>query len=237
MMKKITLFIFLLAMSIGYAQQSVVQDFETGTDGLGDPFGSGAAEIVADPEADGTRGQVAKLVASAAGEVWQGLNVNMTNNIVLTTDKTMQIDIYSEDAISIAPRVQGGVDGAPTSTAVVSHTGSGWETLTITFDTGSNEDAAANGVYSEFVIYYLWDITTGTFINPAIDRVFYADNITGIIQKELVQDFETGTDGLGDPFGSGAAEIVADPATDGTRGQVAKLVASAAGEVWQGLKC
>ena len=104
----------------------------------------------------------------------------MTNNIVLTSDKTMQIDIYSEDAISIAPRVQGGVDGAPTSTAVVSHTGSGWETLTITFDTGSNSDAVANGVYSEFVIYYLWDTSTGTFIDPAIDRVFYVDNIRGI---------------------------------------------------------
>jgi hypothetical protein len=231
-MKKITLFIFLLAMSFGYAQQSLVQDFETGTEGLGEPFGSGLAEITDDPAAGGTRGKVAKLTAVAAGNVWQGININMTNNVVLKDDKTMQIDIYSEEAITIAPRVQGGVDGAPVSTAVVSHTGSGWETLTITFNTGSNGDATADGVYSQFVIYYLWD---NGFIDPAIDRVFYADNITGIIQKELVQDFETGTEGLGEPFGSGLAEITDDPAAGGTRGKVAKLTAVAAGNVWQGI--
>ena len=231
-MKKITLFLFLLSASIGYAQQSLVQDFETGTDGLGEPFGGAAAEIVADPEDGGTRGQVAKLISSAAGNVWQGLNVNMTSNIVLTTDKTMQIDIYSNDAVTIAPRVQGGVDGAPVSTAVVSHTGSGWETLTITFNTGSNGDDTANGIYSQFVIYYLWD---NGFIDPAIARTIYADNITGIVEKQLVQDFETGTDGLGEPFGGAAAEIVADPEDGGTRGQVAKLISSATGNVWQGL--
>jgi hypothetical protein len=231
-MKKITLFIFLLAMSVGYAQQSLVQDFETGTEGLGEPFGSGLAEITDDPATGGTRGKVAKLTAVAAGNVWQGININMTNNVVLKDDKTMQIDIYSESAITIAPRVQGGVDGAPTSTAVVSHTGNGWETLTITFNTGSNGDATAAGVYSQFVIYYLWD---NGFIDPAIDRVFYADNITGIIQKELVQDFETGTEGLGEPFGSGLAEITDDPAAGGTRGKVAKLTAVAAGNVWQGI--
>ena len=231
-MKKITLFVFLLAMSIGYAQQSLVQDFETGSEGLGEPFGGAAAEIVADPETAGTRGQVAKLTSSATGEVWQGLNVNITSNVELTSDKTMKIDIYSLAPVTIAPRVQGGLDGAPVSTAVVSHTGSGWETLTITFNTGSNGDATAEGVYEQFVIYYLWD---NGFLSPAVERVIYADNITGIIEKQLVQDFETGSEGLGEPFGGAAAEIVADPETAGTRGQVAKLTSSATGEVWQGL--
>ena len=214
------------------APQNVVQDFETGTDGLGEGFGGAVAEIVADPETGGTRGQVAKLTAAATGEVWQGININIESNVQLTTDKTMRLDVYSETAISIAPRVQGGVANAPTSTGVVSHTGSGWETLTVTFNTGSNGDATAEGEYSEFVIYYLWD---NGFIAPAIDRVMYVDNITGIIAKTLVQDFETGTDGLGEGFGGAVAEIVADPETGGTRGQVAKLTAAATGEVWQGI--
>ncbi|MFB1039130.1 MAG: T9SS type A sorting domain-containing protein [Polaribacter sp.] len=232
-MKKITLLVFLLMTSLGYyAQQSVVQDFETGTDGLGEGFGGAAAEIVADPETGGTRGQVAKLTAVSTGEVWQGININIDSNIELLSDKTMKLDVYSETAISIAPRVQGGVAGAPTSTGVVSHTGSGWETLTVTFNTGSNGDATAEGEYAEFVIYYLWD---NGFITPAIDRVMYVDNITGIIAKTLVQDFETGTDGLGEGFGGAAAEIVADPETGGTRGQVAKLTAVSTGEVWQGI--
>ena len=165
------------------APQNVVQDFETGTDGLGEGFGGAVAEIVADPETGGTRGQVAKLTAAATGEVWQGININIESNVQLTTDKTMRLDVYSETAISIAPRVQGGVANAPTSTGVVSHTGSGWETLTVTFNTGSNGDATAEGEYAEFVIYYLWD---NGFIAPAVDRIFYVDNIKGISTEAAV---------------------------------------------------
>jgi len=231
-MKKITLLFLLLITSLGYAQQAVVQDFENGTDGLGEGFGGALAEIVADPATGGTRGQVAKLTAVSTGEVWQGININIESNIELLADKTMKLDVYSDAAISIAPRVQGGLDGAPTSTGVVSHTGSGWETLEITFNTGSNNDATAEGEYAEFVIYYLWD---NGFIDPAIDRVMYVDNITGIIAKTIVQDFETGTEGLGEGFGGALAEVVADPATGGTRGQVAKLTAVSTGEVWQGI--
>jgi len=79
--------------------------------------------------------------------------------------------------------VQGGVANAPTSTGVVSHTGSGWETLTVTFNTGSNGDATAEGEYAEFVIYYLWD---NGFIAPAVDRIFYVDNIKGISTEAAV---------------------------------------------------
>ncbi len=66
------------------APQNVVQDFETGTDGLGEGFGGAVAEIVADPETGGTRGQVAKLTAAATGEVWQGININIESNVQLT---------------------------------------------------------------------------------------------------------------------------------------------------------
>jgi hypothetical protein len=176
-MKKITLLMMLLCVTFGFSQQIVVQDFENG--GLGGPFGGAAAAIVADPETGGTRGNVAMLTASAGGQFFQGINIALTSPVALTTDKTMEIDVYSLTPISIAPKVINGADGSPDSTAAISHTGSGWETLIITFNEGLDNTVTANGVYSAFVIYYNWDTAINNFINPPIDRVFYVDNIVG----------------------------------------------------------
>ena len=226
-MKKITLLLALLISSIGFSQ-TTIQDFEAG--GLGEAFGGAAGEIVADPETGGTRGQVAKLTG-AAGEAWQGINVAVTSNYLLTTDKTIQMDVYSDTAITFAPKAQGGVDGAPESVSTASHTGSGWETLTVTFDQSLDGKAPANGEYSEMAIHYFWDTTANNFATASA-RVFYVDNIRAKVVKDLIQDFEAG--GLGEAFGGAAGEIVADPETGGTRGQVAKLT-GAAGEAWQGI--
>lgn len=178
-MKKITLLLSLLITSVGFSQE-ILQDFETA--GLGDAFGGSSAELVADPQSGGTRGQVAKLTSStsAGAQIWQGINISLEKNVQLTTNKTMKIDVYSTSAISIAPKVIGGLDGAPDSTAAVSHMGTGWETLTITFNQGLDGTTTANGVYGAFVVYYLWDTTANGFINPVIDRTFYVDNIEGI---------------------------------------------------------
>lgn len=158
------------------AGQEVVQDFENG--GLGGVFGASAASIVADPETAGTRGNVAMLSSNSGGEVWQGVNVELLKNVQLTTDKTMMMDVYSTSAITIAPKLVSGADGAPDSTTSVSHTGSGWETLTFTFDQGLDNTVAANGVYGAFVVYYNWDLGTGGY-GTQDSRVFYIDNIKG----------------------------------------------------------
>ncbi|NEV92690.1 T9SS type A sorting domain-containing protein [Psychroflexus sp. YR1-1] len=177
-MKKITfLFMMLLISTFGFSQQTVIQDFEDG--GLGEPFGSASASIVADPETGGTRGDVAVLTSNPAGNVWQGVNISFftANKVELTSDKTMSMDVYSTTPITIAPKVING-DGAPDSTTSVSHTGSGWETLTFTFDQGLDNTTTANGVYGAFVIYYNWDTSSNNF-GTQDSRVFYVDNITG----------------------------------------------------------
>ncbi|RZN82964.1 MAG: T9SS type A sorting domain-containing protein, partial [Winogradskyella sp.] len=157
----------------------VLQDFESG--GLGAPFGNlGSATIVADPEVMGTRGMVAELIASTAGEVWQGTNIDIDQDVDLTTDKTMSIDVYSTTAISILVKVTGSGDGGPDSSVEANHTGAGWETLTVTFNTGQDGTATANGTYTNFVVYPNWDSMANGYINPAIARTVYVDNISGI---------------------------------------------------------
>jgi hypothetical protein len=189
-MKKITTFLMmLLVVTFGFSQQEVLQDFEDG--GLGGPFGEASASIVDDPKTGGTNGKVAMLSSNSSGTVWQGVNVALSKNVELTTDKTMKMDIYSTTAITIAPKVVSGVDGAPDSTTSVSHTGDGWETLTFTFDQGLDGSNTANGVYSAFVIYYNWDTGDNGF-GTQDSRVFYVDNISGVA-VEPVQDPEPET--------------------------------------------
>lgn len=183
-MKKITFLMMLLTVTFGFSQQEVVQDFEDG--GLGEPFGEASASIVDDPETGGTRGQVAMLTSNPAGTVWQGINISLLNNVELTTDKTMTLDVYSTTAISIAPKVISGVNGAPDSTGSVSHTGSGWETLTVTFDQGLDNTTTADGVYAAFVIYYNWDTNANNF-GTQDSRVFYVDNISGIAVEPVAE--------------------------------------------------
>ncbi|WOC40406.1 carbohydrate binding domain-containing protein [Polaribacter sp. HL-MS24] len=156
----------------------VLQDFEDG--GLGEAFAGALGSIVADPETGGSRGDVAMLTASSSGAVYQGINIVLNKNVQLTSSKTMEIDVYSDAAITFAPKVLGGLESAPASTSSATHTGSGWETLTVTFDKGYDNTVPANGVYSQFVIYYNWDATASNFLDPAVDRVFYVDNISGI---------------------------------------------------------
>lgn len=203
-MKKITLLLSLLLTSIGFSQQEVLQDFENG--GLGGVFGRSAGSIVADPETGGTRGDVAMLTAASTGEIWQGINISLLKNVQLTTDKTMKIDVYSTSVITIAPKVVGGLAGAVDSTAAVSHTGTGWETLTITFNESLDNSGVANGVYNAFVIYYLWDTTANGFINPAINRVFYVDNIQGVGVNPVT--FTPPTTAAATPFTRAAGDVI-----------------------------
>jgi len=152
----------------------LLQDFEVG--GLDSTFGGAQAVLAANPSGSG---QVLMLTQNNAGNVWQGVNINLLQNVQLTTDKTMTMEVYSTTPITIAPKVIAGLSGAPDSTTSVSHTGTGWETLTFTFNQGLDGTTTANGVYTRFVIYYNWNSSTNTFGTPD-GRVFYVNDIKGI---------------------------------------------------------
>ena len=180
-MKKITILFALFSAMVGMqqvaAQQTVLQDFETG--GLSGTFGDAVAVLAANPSGPG---QVAKLTSNPAGAVWQGVNISLTSNVRLTTDKTMSMDVYSTTPITIAPKVVAGVGGtavAPDSTTRAQHTGTGWETLTFTFNLALDNSGTANGDYGAFVIYYNWN-TANNYFGTQDSRVFYVDNIKGL---------------------------------------------------------
>jgi len=185
----------MFVVSLGYSQEvMVLQDFENG--GLGGAFGDlGSQMIVADPEAGGTRGMVAELITSAAGNVWQGTNIELNQNVLLDNadQLTMIVDVYSTTAISLAVKVVASIDGGMDSTTSVDHAGNGWQSLIATFNTGQDNTVAANGTYAGFVVYPNWDAMTNTYITPAIVRTLYIDNIAGFVGGETEPDAEPAT--------------------------------------------
>ena len=147
--------------------------------GLEGTFGGAIAVYDADPA--GGSDQVIKITNVSTPNNWQGIDVVLPTFYKLTaaTQLTMQLDVYSTTAITIAPKAQGGELGSPDSVTFVSHTGSGWETLTFTFDKSLDGKVPANGIYGDFALHINWNATTNSFGAPD-GRIFYIKNLKGL---------------------------------------------------------
>ena len=181
-MKKITVLIALLISSVTFSQ-SLVLGFETGESGgvAGVPFGNMAAPVVEAGTGTNTS-QVLKIVGNAGPEVWQGINLNLTSAVQLTTTKSMSIDVLSSTPVTFLVKVK---DGAVEAAAEVTHNGNGlWQTITFAFNKALDGKAdTANGVYKTFVIHAYWKAgETSFFPNvPTPARTFYVDNLKGVL--------------------------------------------------------
>ncbi|MFN2260804.1 MAG: T9SS type A sorting domain-containing protein [Psychroflexus sp.] len=181
-MKKITTLFMMFAISlIGFSQQEVVQDFESSPNVVGFE-GLASATIVSDPSTAGN-GNVFELITNsgAGGNPWQGAEVTLADDSVLdlTSDLTVSIDVWSDVAFSPMVKVESS-EGAPAAANTQNHTGSGWETLTYTFNTGSDETATADGVYTKVVFFPNRNSDDTGWNDPILDATVYFDNITGV---------------------------------------------------------
>ncbi|MDG2274596.1 MAG: hypothetical protein P8L28_01970, partial [Flavobacteriaceae bacterium] len=240
MMKKITLLIILLLSFAGYSQ-SVLEDFETTLPaGAIVADGTEAPTVVADPAANGTNGDVMKIVTSTAGESWQNSQLFFQGESLdlTTTDKVVTVDVYSEVATSILAKTASSLNGGAESATDASHGGTGWETLSFDFNDPKDNTAAADDVFGRILFFPLWN---GAGWDPAAVTTTYYDNVSGLAYNpssyDVLEDFETILPaGAIVADGTEAPTVVADPAangTNGTNGDVMKIVTSTAGESWQ----
>lgn len=180
-MKKITLMMFALISYVGFAQQEVVQDFENAPAVAGFE-GLASASLVGDPSGAGN-GQVLELITSAAGNPWQGAEVILADDssLDLTSDLTVSVLVWSNVPFSPMFKVEttGSAAAAPFAANTQSHTGSGWETLTFTLNTGDDGTAVANGIYNK-VVFFPNRSSDGQAWNTPVDATYYFDNITGV---------------------------------------------------------
>lgn len=172
-MKKIILLLVLLTVSLGYSQQEILEDFE-GSPVFAGFEGLGSASIEVDP-VDGSN-HALQLVTSVSGNGWQGAEVILQGDYMdLTTDITVNVNVYSTAAFTMLAKVE---EGGPASAADEAHTGSGWETLTFTFNESLDGTGVANGEYSKFVMFPNWN--GSGWHNPPIEITIYVDDITAV---------------------------------------------------------
>lgn len=183
-MKKITLLLLFLTVSLGYSQV-VLENFETPLPGEALKVKDGmAVNVVSDPEAMGTRGQVLQLITAAAGQPWQQAELYLQGEwIDLTSSKIVSVDVYSDPPLSFLARVTDGT--GPDGATAKNHPGGGWQTIDFDFSLIYDGKGPANGLYEGIWFFPLWGDEgntnawcSGCGENNALATTTYVDNIT-----------------------------------------------------------
>lgn len=210
----------------------LVSDFELnpssydfGPDG---GFGGGAAAVEANPVPGGinTSDQVVRMLKFDAdpfgGALW-----SMNSPLTVPNGSSFTMKVWSSRAVPVLFKLEGGTAAETTA----NHTGSGWELLTFDFP-------GIDSVYTGITVIFD-DGTNGDAANDPANWTFYYDDITLIVDPdpdplpmfpEVPLDFEgppsTYDFGLEGGFGGGAAEVLANPVSEGinTSAQVVRML-------------
>lgn len=247
-MKKITLFIFLLAFSLGYSQAIPVTFDSNITVGSNWKADSGLTSVaVVDLPSDAPdHGNAGQIVSSASGAAWQNAQLLMTTNYIdLTTatgSKIITVDVYATASQSFLLKLEQPKNGTTGNTEkAFNHTGSGWETIAVDFSTPNAGQPVPDDKYKLLVFFPCYSPSFG---NAPFDSTTYIDNVSGAIGDAIAAptsvtvDFET--PGIGSDWTWSLAEvaptlsIIANPVSGGinTSANVAKFTASTTDMNW-----
>ena len=156
-----------MTFSLGYSQASLLGFETTETGGVnGSPFGGMPAPTLVTGTGTNTS-RVLRIDTNTGGDPWQGINLNLTNSVNLTTNKTLTMDVLSSTPITFLVKV---TTGGAIAAAPVTHNGDGnWQTLSFTFNTAlDNQAANPSGTYSGFVIHAYWEVGRTQFFTPTV---------------------------------------------------------------------
>ena len=214
-MRKITLFAFLLAFSLGFAQ-TLPLDFESTTINYSfTDFDGGVATKIANPQISGinTSATVMQMV-KGAGAVWAGSKITMANPIDFTTQRMIKVKVFSPVAgMQLMLKFEGTGSftfqklSAPVTTANV------WEELTFDF---SND--AVNNLNNQIVFMFNF----GNQGDGSANSTYLFDDVTqsagtGPILDLPVLPLHFESTSIAYPFtdfGGGATTIMANPYPD-----------------------
>ncbi len=181
-MKKITLLFALFAFTFGIAQAIPVNfdaDITVGDNWKADSgFASVAVENLAANTPD--HGNAGKIVSSASGQNWQNAQLLVKDNYIdLTSNKIITLDVYSDNAQDFLLKMEQSKDGTTGNTGKsFSHGGTGWESISVDFNSPNSPHPIPNDQYKLFVIFPCY---SAGFANPAFDSTTYIDNFSGAV--------------------------------------------------------
>ena len=141
------------------------------------------ASIVADPDiTTGDHGNVGKMELTAEGNPWQNSQLSLAGgtyavNLLDGTTKRVTFDMWSETATCGLLKFEQGLNGAGDKELPFNVSGSGWETISVDFQSGGHDGSAVNGEYNKIVLFFNYCDAAGNPTGTAPD-VRYIDNIS-----------------------------------------------------------
>ncbi|MEH6537353.1 MAG: T9SS type A sorting domain-containing protein [Psychroserpens sp.] len=215
-MKKITFLSLLLAVSLGYSQSDVLENFDGTAPSVSfaDDNNNASAAVSSTEAASGANSL--ELITTAAGAPWQGAKLLMQNNKIdmrdattgVGTNKVVTFNLYSTTARRFLVKLSNGdADPAGTDpnleskTSTVTHGGTGWEPMTADFtvpaDVGQPGYNPPTDQFSAIVLFPLFDTAGGDGWdvccdpNTALVTTTYIDDIVSFAGDAIVVDLCT----------------------------------------------
>ncbi|GAA4968582.1 T9SS type A sorting domain-containing protein [Algibacter aquimarinus] len=217
-MKKITFLFILLAVSFGYSQTDVLENFD-GTAPTVTWFddNGGATASISSTQANSGANSV-ELITAAGGDPWQGAKLLLQDNKIdmrdattgVGTNKTVTFSLFSNSPRRFLVKLADGDLGSTTaqeSKTAISHTGSGWESVTADFTIGADLGQPGynppNDQFSSIVFFPLFNLDTavdgwcaGCGDNSALATTTYIDDVTSFAGDAIGTVPESCSDGI-----------------------------------------
>ena len=164
----------------------LLEDFE-GTTDFTPKESLGAANVVVDPL--DPMNTVGEIISDAGGVSWQNAVLVMQDNYMdLSTVIVVEVDVYSTQSFTMFAKLENLITPGPTVSGAQENyvTGSGWQTLTFTFDTSVDNLGFANGQYSQIGFFPNWagndsgNNGDNDDWNDPLNFTVYVDNIRAV---------------------------------------------------------
>lgn len=222
-------------------------------------FGGASYEVVTNPDvyrSHTTESNVGAITNS--GAEWEGGSFSLGEPVDFSgDDKQITMKMWSDVEVSVLMKFEGGIDDARANEVKVTHSGTGWESLTFDFATNATKSFidGNQGVGEPFVPTGQYEILT-LFIDGGgfTTGTFYLDDIAQpSALPNCVPETEENIDAANGPinwtfmtndpdhefdqFGNIETYIVGNPKTDGINAscRVQKVVKTDPCETWSGV--